>query len=80
MESHKIPWFQTTNQMMIYWKGSPEVPALYFFGKNQDPCEKPPKPGIGDVSRSARRCIKTLAPQIGNPNCATKILMNIFGG
>jgi len=80
MKSHKIPWFQTTNQMMIYWKGSPEVPALYFFGKNQDPCEKPPKPGIGDVSRSERRCIKTLAPQIGNPNCATQILMNICGG
>ena len=25
------------------------------------------------------RCIKTLAPQIGNPNCATRIWMNIFG-
>jgi len=26
------------------------------------------------------RCIKTLAPQIDNPNCASKILMNIWWG
>ena len=43
---------------------------------NYDPC----CPAFGDVSRCEMRCIKTLAPQIGNPNCATRVLITIFGG
>ena len=62
-------------------KCSPEVPAHFFrVKKNHDLCCSHLKPAFGDLSRCEMRCIKTLAPQIGNPNCATRVLITIFGG
>ena len=56
--------------------------ACTFFSakKNRDPCPSHLKPALGDVSGSEMHCVKTLAPQIGNPKCATSVPIDIFGG